>query len=161
MLYVSPESPAWLEFQRYKKIVQDGHFYEEVSELLFPGEPFDKARMKELVFILFFADNRCGPELSKQGAPFRKAFPTVHKIFSQLKKGNKRILSHILQRTESKLIIETATRRIAAEHPHMLTLTVHDSIATTEEHADYVKGLLEEEIKKMTGLTATVNKEMW
>jgi hypothetical protein len=43
----------------------------------------------------------------------------------------------------------------------MLTLTVHDSIATTEEHADYVKGLLEEEIKTLTGLDATVRKEMW
>jgi hypothetical protein len=161
MLGVSAESPAWREFEQYLDIVQSGRFYEEMHELLYPNEPFDRARMKETIFIMFFADNRHGPELRKLEAPFKAKFPTVYSIFSALKRKNKRILSHILQRTESKLIIEIVTRRIAAENPHIPLFTIHDSIATTEEHVEYVEGVIKEEMKKLTGLNACIGREEW
>jgi hypothetical protein len=57
-----------------------------MSELLYPGQPFDRAKMKETIFIIFFADNRHGPKLRKLEAPFRAKFPHVYEVFSLLKK---------------------------------------------------------------------------
>jgi hypothetical protein len=161
MLRECAESPARREFELYQELGQSGQFYEEMSKLLFPGEPFDRARMKKTIFIMFFADNRHGAELRKVEAPFKAKFPSVYKIFSALKRRNKRILSHILQRTESKLMIEIVARRIGEEHPDMPIFPVHDSIATYPEHADYVESVIKEEMKKLTGLTANIGREQW
>jgi hypothetical protein len=161
MLGESAESPARREFKQYLELVQSGKFYEEMHKLLYPEESFDRARMKETMFIIFFADNRHGPKLRKLEAPFRAKFPNVYNIFRALKRQNKRILSHILQRTESKLMIETVARRIGEEHPDMPIFPVHDSIATYPEHADYVEGVIMEEMKKLTGLNARIGREHW
>jgi hypothetical protein len=38
---------------------------------------------------------------------------------------------------------------------------IHDSVATTEGNKDYVKRVMEEEIKMITGLDASIDKEYW
>jgi hypothetical protein len=161
MLGEPAESPARREFEQYLELVQSGNFYEEMHKLLYPGEPFDRARMKETIFIMFFADNRHGPQLRKLEAPFKAKFPHVYELFKLLKRKNKRILSHILQRTESKLMIEMVTRRIGDEHPEIPIFPIHDSVATYPEYADYVEGVIKEELKKLTGLNACIEREDW
>ncbi len=43
----------------------------------------------------------------------------------------------------------------------MPIFTVHDSIATTIGNEDYVEGVMKEEIKLLTGLEASINRELW
>lgn len=164
MLADSPESPIHKEFEQYLSSIQGGQFYEEVFSLMYPRMRINnmlRKRIKLLVLTLFFADNRHGPQLRKKEAPFKRKFPTVYKIFSLLKRHNKVILSHILQRTESRLIIEIITKRIALERPELPIFTVHDSIATTIGNEDYVASVMKEEIKLLTGLDASINREVW
>lgn len=152
------------EFDLYRKIVQGGLFYEEFFKLRHPDKPFtanDKSKVKEAVFLLLFSDNRKSQWHRKQEAPFKEAFPTVYKIFTLLKRHNKRILSHLLQRIESHIIIETVSRRIAAKRPDLPIYTIHDSIATTQGNEAYVQRIIEEEVKAITGLSASIGKEHW
>jgi hypothetical protein len=162
MLVESPESLNSKEFEQYLSIVQGGTFYEEFGKALYPqGFKISRDKIKEAVFILFFADNRHGPKLRRKEAPFRAKFPTVYRIFSILKRHNKAVMSHILQRLESELIIEKITRRIAQERPQLPIFTIHDSIATTVGNEDYVQAVMTEEIKALTGLNASIGRENW
>jgi hypothetical protein len=161
MLCPLSQNEVRAEFKEYLRIVQSGRFYEEVSELLFPDEEVSRDKVKEIVFTLFFADNRHGPKLRQTEKPFKERFPNVYKVFSLLKRHNKTILSHILQRVESRLIIETITRRIATERPELPLFTVHDSIATTVGNEAYVEGVMKDEIRKLTGLKACIGREHW
>jgi hypothetical protein len=161
MLCPLSQNEVQAEFREYLRIVQSGRFYEEVSEILFPDEEVSRDKIKEIVFTLFFADNRHGPKLRQTEKPFKERFSNVYKVFSLLKRHNKTILSHILQRVESRLIIETITRRIATERPELPLFTVHDSIATTVGNEAYVEGVMKDEIRKLTGLKACIGREHW
>jgi hypothetical protein len=164
MLVISSETIASKEFEDYLKIVQEGTLYEEIFNVLHPGRPLsreNRAKIKEIVFTIFYADNRHGPRLRKIGLPFKRRFPNIFEIFSLLKRNNKIIFSHILQKTESQLIIEIITKRIAKERPELPIFTVHDSISTTLGNEKYVKQVMKEEIKKLTGLDANIGRENW
>ena len=149
------------EFDEYKRIIQSGIFYEEFSKIAFPGRPVKRDDIKLMVLQLYFADNRHGPYIHRMVKPFIKVFPTVYKIFSLLKKNEKRVLSHILQRIETLVVIEAATRRISNEQPHLPIFTIHDSIATTLGNELYVERVMKEEIERITGLDASIGRELW
>lgn len=161
MLGQSPESLAYKEFQEYLKMVQAGKYYEELEQLLFPGKTIDRQDMKETAYILMYADNRHGSKERLREKPFKEKFPTIFAVFSQLKRHNKRVLSHILQRLESTIVVEKATRRIALEKPDLPIFTIHDSITTTVGNEAFVETVLKEEIKAVTGLNASIGREYW
>ncbi len=161
MLGETDETLCCIDFCKYLELTQSGHFYEKVGEVLFPNQNVPRDEIKELTYIMFFSDNRHGPSQRKMEQPFINEFPNVYKIFAILKRHNKAVLSHILQRTESLIVIESATRRIARERPQLPIFTIHDSIATTVGNEDYVENILKEEIKKVTGLNATIGREVW
>jgi hypothetical protein len=159
MLVENEESLISIEFDRYLALIQSGSFYEGLGNLLRLTIP--RRELKKLTYILFFSDNRKGPKMRLKENIFRSAFPTVHKVICSLKRHNKRILSHLLQRLESEIVIEKASRRIGIERPDLPIFSIHDSIATLEGQEDYVLMVLQEEIKKVTGLDATIGMEYW
>lgn len=161
MLTQSEQTLIQTEFQEYLKLVQSGQFYEMLSELIYPGKEFDRKKIKETTYIIFFCDNRHGRKERKLEQPFIDKFPHVHALFCALKKYNKKVLSHVLQRMESHIVIERATRRIAHERPDLPIFTIHDSITTTVGDEDYVYQVLKEEIKAITGLNSSIGREYW
>src|ERR1035437_1665224 len=152
------EMPVCKGFAEYLNLIQKGTFYQELSTLLFPKDPFDKEEIKKVVYTIFFSDNR-GKNRNKK--IFEKHFPEVYSIFKLIKRRNKRILSHLLQRIESYIIIETVAKRIGIEQPQLPIFTIHDSIACPIEHMGYVETLMKEEILNITGLSAEIGKEYW
>jgi hypothetical protein len=70
-------------------------------------------------------------------------------------------LACILQRLESYLVLDVVCKRIQIEKPKVPLVTVHDSIATTEENVNYVEGLIKEELKKAIGFEPKIEKEPW
>jgi hypothetical protein len=161
MISTSHGTQASTEFQEYLDICQSGKFYENLSSLLYPGRPFDRKKMKTLAFTIFFCDNRHSPKQRKLEEPFVNRFPTVYKIFSLLKKHDNAILSNILQCTESLIMVETVARKIGKQHPEIPIFTIHDSVATTEGNEKYVEQILRKEIRKITGLKATIGRDVW
>jgi hypothetical protein len=149
-------------FQRYKSLVLSGDFYRRISKIIAGGEPFDKAQMKTMMFMVFFSSNRfIGQPQAKYKKLFRQHFPEVYEVFKRIKKGNHAALSHLLQRIESNIIVERASRRIALERPDLPIFTVHDSIATTVGNEDYVETVIKEEVYNYTGLKVKLGREYW
>ena len=159
-LLLSQESEDSKGFKQYLQIVQDGSFYAVAFKMMFPNQAFDKKRVKEAVFQTFFSSNRfIGQRKARPKKLFALAYPAVYEVFKRLKRDNHVILSHLLQRIESIIIIEHVCKRIADERPDLPIFSIHDSIATIQGEELYVKEVIKDEIWKLTGLSATINIE--
>lgn len=72
--------------------------------------------------------------------------------------GYKR-LSLLIQRIESKVILEAVCSKIARNHPEMSFLTVHDSIIVPDSYRKVVKNIIETEIERLTWEKPTIKVE--
>lgn len=87
---------------------------------------------------------------------FRKLWPNIYDAVRALKTmyGYK-ILSQILQRMESTIMIDGVCGRIVAELPGVRFLTIHDAALVVAGHAEKTSALIEEEFR-CYGVAATV-----
>lgn len=85
----------------------------------------------------------------------------MYKVFSLIKKKDKRILARILQSIESNIIINKVTKRISIEQPELPIFTIHDSVATIQGYEDYVANVIREEVKNLTDLDVKLGYEYW
>jgi len=137
-------------------------FYERISALIYPSGKFDKKKIKTMIFVVFFSNNRYmgQPEaLSKR--KFKEHFPQTYEIFRRIKVNNHTALAHILQRIESLIMIQNVVVRIAKERPELPIFTIHDSVVTTVGNEEYVSSLIKEEVFRLTGLNARLGIEYW
>lgn len=148
--------------EEYISMINSGEFYKKISELVYPDNAFDKQKIKEMIFTVFFSNNKfIGQVEAKPKSDFKAAFPSVYEIFRQLKVKNHTALAHILQRIESEIIVQRVAKRIASERPELPIFTIHDSVATTEGNEDYVAAVIKEEVFNMTGLNVMLGIERW
>lgn len=146
----------------YSDMVNSGNFYEEIAKLIHPNDEFNKQKIKEMIFTVFFSNNRfIGQIEAKSKSDFKNTFPSVYDIFRQIKVKNHVALAHILQRIESEIIIQRVVKRISVEKPELPIFTIHDSVATTLGNEDYVSMVIKEEAFKLTGLNVLLGKEYW
>jgi hypothetical protein len=159
-LQLSSERQAQSSFQEYLESVQAGTFYEIAHQKMFPGQHFNKKKVKEAVFITFFSDNHFIGQWDAQPKKlFAQTYPDVYWLFKRIKRGNHALLALLLQRIESYIIVETVARRIATERPELPIYTIHDGIATLKGEEHYVKRIMQEEILRLTGLSCTIALE--
>ncbi|MDB9754708.1 hypothetical protein OAB20_00280 [Winogradskyella sp.] len=150
------------KIKEYVDMINTGEFYKKISDKLYPNMPFDKQKIKEMIFTVFFSNNRfIGQTEAKSKRAFKDNFLEIYKLFKQIKVANHRALAHILQRIESELIIQKVSKRIFLEKPDLPIFTIHDSVATTVGNEDYVSSILMEEAKKLTGLNIKLGLEYW
>lgn len=148
--------------KKYKSFVYSGIFYEKISRLFYPRSPFEKQKIKEMIYTVFFSSNRfIGQPGAKAKRDFRTNFPEIYEVFSLIKKNNHRALAHILQRIESTIMIQHVAKRISEERPELPIFTIHDSLATTVGNQDYVSLIIKEETARLTGLNAKLGLEYW
>lgn len=63
---------------------------------------------------------------------------------------------------ESEIILHRCCKRIWEEDNHQVPVfTIHDSIATTIEHVEYVQTVMREELTKAIGIAPTLKIEQW
>tara|TARA_R110001606_G_scaffold364204_1_gene518557 strand:- start:9301 stop:10665 length:1365 start_codon:yes stop_codon:yes gene_type:complete len=146
----------------YFTMVNSGEFYQKISDLTYPNKEFVKKSIKEMIFTVFFSNNRfIGQPEAQSKRDFRDNFPEVYNMFKAIKIKNHRALAHLLQRIESIIIIENVTLRISKEKPDLPIFTIHDSVATIIGYEDYVTSIIKEEVLKLTGLNVRLGKEYW
>jgi len=143
----------------YISFAKSSKFYKKVFDKIFPGKPFDKGKVKSSFFQYIYSSNK--QNYWEEKRLISAAFPTVTKVFKYLKKDDYVLLSHIMQRLESILIIEVVAKRIASEKPNLPFFTVHDSIATTPSEVDYVKQVIKEEFNNYLGIVPKLGVERW
>ena len=134
-----------LEYQKYKKLTQEGKFYEYLMENFGIDNTNKKARNEfKLLFFgrVFFDVNRT--KLKKEEELFQELFPTIFKIIRELKQDDYTNLAISLQKAESKAIITECVRRIRIERPEIFVSTIHDSIVGELSSLEYFKTVLED-----------------
>lgn len=146
-------------FGDYENYVNSGDFYKMLADAVYPQLSYDKQKMKTMIFTILFSNNRyMGQEGAKPKRDFKGHFPNVYEVFRLIKKNNHRALAHLLQRIESKIMIEEVASRIAKERPNLPFFTIHDSILTTKGNEQYVSKIIKEEVFKSTGLIALLGE---
>lgn len=149
----------------YIELVTDGQFYEHFARLVEArtGHTFsNRKQIKAAIFQAMFTSNKyLGQRNAAPKRLFKELFPFVYELFALIKQEEKESLPILLQRIESKLIIEIVSKRIGKEKRTVPIFTIHDSIATTKGNECYVKTVLEEEFFKAIGYTPTLNMHLW
>ena len=149
-------------YKEYVEMANSGEFYKKLHDEIYPDSRFDKDKLKEIIFVVFFSRNRfIGQKKAQKKRDFRDNFLEVYKLFALIKRKNHRALSHLLQRVESEIIIERVTKRISVEKPDLPTFTIHDSVVTLQGSEDYVQSVIKKEVKRATGLDVKLGFEYW
>ena len=149
------------EVKQYLRMAKSGNFYQELSKAMYPKQAFDKGRMKELTYKVFFSSNRSIQGMNNwTKKQFEWKFKWIYKMFAAIKRKNHRALSHILQRIESEIMIQNVCKRISLEHPTLPIYTIHDSVLTTDGNQEYVIKVIEEEAFKLTGLKVSLGVDI-
>ena len=162
------------EFDSYKSIVSSGKMYETIMRWLQDekNEAISREDAKTTMFKLFFSPNRENKEDSNHWLMtyYKAKFPSVAALFKIIKKhyqGLNEVKQHgrlacLLQSIESEIILHRCCKRIWEEKNHQVPVfTIHDSIATTVEHKDYVKSIMKDELTKAIGISPELSEELW
>ena len=151
---------------KLKRNILDGDFYEETGIEIgtYYNQPFEEEitekdlkeqrnmTKKETMKIMF------GRKGNKK---FKFHYPDVNEIYSLIKEKNHKVLAWVLQYIEANMLLYTVCPQIAEENPDIPLFTIHDSIVTTEEHAEYVKDRMIEIIQETIGFTPMIEPELW
>lgn len=149
------------EVSHYLRMARSGQFYQELSKAMYPKQSFDKGRMKELTYKVFFSSNQSIQGMNNwTKREFKWKFKGIYAMFSAIKRKNHRALSHILQRIESEIMIQNVCKRISLEQPTLPIFTIHDSVLTTIGNQDYVIKVIKEEAFNLTGLKVSLGTEI-
>lgn len=128
------------EYAKFKKITQDGMFYEFLMNEFGIENTNEDARkqFKKLFFgRVFFDVNRS--ELKKEEKLFQSLFPTIFRLIREMKEDDYTQLAINLQKAESNVIINECVRKIRLENPDMFVSTIHDSIVGELKNLEYFK----------------------
>lgn len=142
--------------QEYKQIASEGRVYDHIMSLINSrrNTTLDKKNVKTMMLIVFFSKNRY---YHQQGATLKRLFdntyPEIYSLIALAKRDNHAALACLLQSIESEIILHRCCKRIWKESNHQVPVfTIHDSIATTTEHVEWVKGIMQEELTNAIGI---------
>lgn len=164
------------DFIQYKEVVVNGKMYETIAEICQSHlrNPISRDEAKVLMFYLLFSSNQGkhdNPTINSMKNIFSiELFPKVAQLIKIIKhryrgvpvKKQHNRLACLLQSIESEIILHRCCKRIWEECNHQIPVfTIHDSIATTMAHCEYVKKVMEEELAKAIGMPPTLEVEYW
>jgi len=178
------------DIRTYCDLVREGGFYEDFIERLHNWNPHDpnaseyesvinrvkkltkyqpldpekdRDEVKREVMVTLFSSNRhigYKPKADMKNR-FKEFFPDVYSVIQKLKEGEKNRLARFLQRSESMVVLSHTCKRLHNLDPDIPLITIHDSISTTEEHAEIVEQVLLEEAERVVGFKPIVKVETW
>lgn len=152
------------KFVSYIREASAGHLYEFMQEKINKPD-IDKSRVKTMILITFFSDNRYlnqPTEDAELKRLFRRLFPEIYKLIALCKRGKKNRFACLMQSVESEIILHRCCRRIWEEGEHKVPVfTIHDSIATTSENVEFVRRIMNEELTEAAGVHPDFKTKNW
>ncbi len=165
MMYKSLKNKEKQDVIHFKKLVKNGELYEYFGRKLeheLGQEKISIEEVKKILFKVFYSSNRyIGQAEAKPKRIFKKLFPNIYDVYSEIKRRKKNSLAILLQRIESHLILDIICKRIAMEKPNLPIYTIHDCIVTTLGNEHYVCEVMEAELTKHIGISPKLKKEYW
>lgn len=164
------------DFRQYINIASSGNMYETVAEVCQHSlqKSIDRDEAKVLMFYLFFSSNQGQHDdatINQMKKIFStELFPKVAELFKIIKHKYRDVaidkqhnrLACLLQSIESEIILHRCCKRIWEEGNHQVPVfTIHDSIATTVKHVEWVKGIMQEELTNAIGISPSLTVEHW
>jgi hypothetical protein len=165
MLAKTLQNMEYEDVELYTLLVTNGKFYEYMEKKFKENNiPYkDRSDLKEQMFVIFFGSG-ISYKYNQAAKLFKNEFPHVYNIFYQIKQKNPHKqekkpynkLAILLQRIESHIMLNKVAKTIIKEHPNIPIITRHDSILPSvimarEDDIYYVKGILVDEVEKITG----------
>jgi len=154
----------------YVELVKKGQFYEYFQDILNKyrasvsgkSSQLNRVAVKKTTFFVFHSSNfKYGQKSAWAKRVFNQHFPHVYQLFKEFKKNDNKRLAIVLQAIETELVLKKAALRISRERRRLPIFTIHDSIVTTEGNEEYVKSVLEDEIRKAVGVAPPLSVEYW
>lgn len=157
-------STSVTEFQDYIREASAGNLYEFMQSEINNPE-IDRSRVKTMILITFFSDNRYISQKTEDAAlkrRFRALFPKIYELIALCKRSRKNRFACLLQSVESEIILHRCCKRIWDEGGHKIPVfTIHDSIATTAENVKFVRNIMDEELTRAAGVHPSFKTELW
>lgn len=139
---------------KYLQLTQEGVLYDRLSR----NSHISRREFKEKLFQdVYYGHNWIHTDLTDV---FEQQFPTIYEFIRQQKKNNYKRLSWLMQKAESRFMLNGVCTRLMNDHSEIVILTIHDSIMTTPEHAHTVKIVMLDEFRKV-GLQPTIRTESY
>lgn len=152
------------KLQNYIREVSIGNLYEFMQRKI-NNPNIDRSRVKTMILITFFSDNRYISQQTEDASlkrRFRVLFPEIYNLIAKCKRSKKNRFACLLQSVESEIILHRCCKRIWDEEEHKVPVfTIHDSIATTAENVGFVKRIMDEELFKAAGVHPDFKEETW
>lgn len=157
-------STSETDFQNYIREASAGNLYEYMQRKI-NNPNIGRDRIKTMILITFFSDNRYISQQTEDAAlkrKFRELFPEIYKLIAMCKTSKKNRFACLLQSVESEIILHRCCKRIWDEGEHKVPVfTIHDSIATTSEYVEFVRNIMDEELTKAAGVHPNFKTEEW
>jgi hypothetical protein len=140
----------------YLRVCEAGQFYRSLTR---KGE--DVQRNKRRVLVAFYRPNRSKGRAANLMLPrLRAQYPSVANMLREMKRKDHARAAHVMQNYEATLFIHVICNRIRGECPSLPLFTIHDSLLTTPEHVEYVKGIIREEFARL-GVRPSLKEERY
>lgn len=170
MLAESPVSSHQYEFQdvgHYRELTTGGGFYSflqgELSEIY--RKNVDREQAKEFVmkFLNGDADAAYYQDQTKINpmTVFAGLFPAIYELLCRLKVVNYKHVSWLMLGMESKLMLDIICKRVDKLNPDMPLFTVHDSIITTPDNANYLYEEMKSQLELHVGYPPFLKGVIW
>ena len=151
----------------FKQSVTQGTFYKDMEKRILDNkdsEPVTNEFVKESMFtVLFTANQYIGAPDAAAKRKFREIYPHVYELLAAVKsgKGNKSLLSRLLQRLESHIMIDGVATHLTQHYPDIPFFPLHDAIAMPLRHRDLIKAIMLEFVERNTGYKPAVHEKVW
>lgn len=152
------------ELLLYEKMF-DGDFYENFMNLINSKNTLknklngfkNRNQCKKTIMYLLFEQF---PNYSKKPLEyviFSQTFPCITKILNTYKNIRKNSVAIILQKIESKLFLDTITKKIGQINTNIPMFTIHDAILTTPEFVELVNEIMVSVITNEIGIVPKIS----
>jgi len=172
--YMKKEWPKLAEnddVKRYIEVCRNGGFYEIFEERLRVefNKTYDirKELKVDVLSALFSRETPTGRVYRWFPAKwvFKREFPTVFELFRYIKQDSteekKKLLSHLFMKYESVFIVDTIAKGFVNKYRNIPVWTIHDNIATTEDHFDKLLEFYKEKCLEYLGIIPLYEIENW
>ncbi|WP_417599774.1 hypothetical protein [Owenweeksia hongkongensis] len=152
----------------FSDFVKNGVLYEHLTER-YSGKFFDnhgydlfasREKSKTSFFHMMYHNNRIShSSIKKAYQQFSEDFPHEAAMMDLLKSRFYKDFPELLQKIEGHFLLNVVTKVITKEIPEAPLFTIHDSVLTTQEHANKVEEIMKREYTKIFGFTPEIAKE--
>lgn len=156
-----------VDYVSYASLFHHGDFYENLMrhvhahpEVTSNGFNTRKQVKKTVMYLLFEDFNPNDKQHIAVYTTFKKLFPLETALTDAIKELKPNGLAVLLQRFEAILVLEHITKHIAAKHPEIALITVHDAILTPNEHAKVVQEEMERFLASLTGIQPKTKQDV-